>query len=360
VQVYVGRDDDGLARYESRTVRAPNTAAGKRKALQVAGSFFDEVRARSGPPGSVAEHIEAWLTHRSPDWAPGEAERNRRMLADRVLPTLGAIPLDRLSTIDIDRCYSKLWRRGLSAGSIRRTHGFLRSALQQAVKWRKLERNPAATATIPGLRPVAPTRLPEAATIRAVIGAASTGFGVLVRLAVHTGARTGELVALRWHDIDLDDRVARIWQSKTGKWKVLALGAATAAVLTGWRKLVAEQYELAHDRAMPGDWWVFPSPRNPTSAIAATSVSHAWARLRDDAGLSGVPFKALRKTMSTVLLTAGHDLRTVMGRGGWSAAAAAPGDASVLLVHYAQFVTGADRLAAEALDDWVDAAGDAD
>ncbi|MGH9187097.1 MAG: tyrosine-type recombinase/integrase, partial [Acidimicrobiales bacterium] len=288
VQVYAGRHDDGRPRFESRTVHGPHTAPGRRRAEGIARELFDQARRRARPPGSLAEHIDRWIEHRAPDWAPGEAERNRRMLAHRVMPTLGTIPLDRLGTIDIDACYASLRRRGLSAGSIRRTHGFLHSALEQAVKWRLIDDNPAATATVPGQSAVVPTWLPEASAIRAMMATADAWLAMLNRLAVHTGGRTGELVSLRWDGVDLTDQVLRIWQSKTRKWKVLAVGTRTVAELDQWREMVAEQYASLQLSPMPDDWWVFPSPRNPAEHVTATGVSHAWARRRDAARLSGV------------------------------------------------------------------------
>lgn len=356
VQVYGGRGEDGRPRYESRTVHAPNTAAGRRKAERVARELYDQIQHRAGEPGTLGDYLDRWIEHRRDHWPEGEARRNHQTLAGRVLPSLGRISLERLTTLDIDTCYTRLRRRGLSAGSIRRTHALLHAALEQAVKWQLIGVNPAHAATLLRSNPLPPSKLPAPNQLHAVIDSSPPWFGAFVRLGLHTGARTGELARLRWDDIDLDDGVVRLWQGKTRKWKVLALGERTGAVMAGWHQATSQHSLERFGEPMLADWWVFTTPRRPERPVSVSQVGHAWEWRRDQAGLAGVPFKALRKTMATVLLSGGHDLRTVMGRGGWSAAAAGAGSSTVMLTHYAQFVTEADRRAAQTMDAWLDGA----
>jgi integrase len=336
-------------------VHAPNTAAGRRKAETVARDLYDDIQQRSATPGTVADLVNRWVDHRRDDWSDKGFKDTQRLFDLRVLPYIGHIRLERLTTLDIDTCYRRVRRdRGLTASSIRRTHAGLHAALEQAVKWRLVTHNPARYATVPKAAPTPPTGLPRPEDLRAAIAAAKPWFAVYIRLALHTGGRTGELTALRWSDIDLGDRVLRVWQSKTKKWKVLALGDYTAAILTAWRHERAGLHEAVFGRPMPDDWPVFGQPRTPFGKpLSSSGVAHAWERLRTRVpGLSDTPIKALRKAMSTVLLTNGISTRTVMGRGGWSASAANP-EASVLLIHYAQLVSEEDRRAAELLDDWL-------
>ncbi|MGH9119085.1 MAG: tyrosine-type recombinase/integrase [Acidimicrobiales bacterium] len=259
---------------------------------------------------------------------------------------LGSRPLHRLTTEDIDTLYTRLRRQGLAPSTIRRTHILLHSALNQAVKWGQITSNPAHLATLPRVGQPAPRPVPDAARVRAAIAAADPLLAVLLRLAVHTGARRGELVRLRWSDVDVDGGAVSIYQPKTRSPKVLALGPATVDALIEWRHAVAVQYE-AVDGRMPDDWWVFPSPRRWGHHISPNAVTHAWGRLRRQVGLDDQRLHDLRGTMSTTLLTGGHDVRTVQGRGGWTSP-------SMLLSRYAQFVTEADRRAAAAMDDWLD------
>jgi integrase len=260
---------------------------------------------------------------------------------------LGTRPLHKLTTKDIDSLYVRLRRQGLAPSTIKRTHILLHAALNQAVKWGDLQSNPAHLATLPRVGRPAPRPVPDPERTRAAIALAGPPFTMLFRLAIHTGARRGELVGLRWLDIDLVGGAISMYQQKTETPKIVALGPATLSALSEWRDEVATQHE-AVDGPMEDDWWVFPSPRRWGEHISANAVTHVWGRVRRKVGLDGVRLHDLRGTMSTTLLTTGHDVRTVQGRGGWTSP-------TMLLSRYAQFVTEADRRAAAAMDVWLDA-----
>jgi integrase len=346
VQVLAGRDIDGRRRFESRTVHTPNTAKGRREAEAVARNLYDEIQRRGErvPAGSLAELIDNWLATR--DWSAENVEHTQKVLERRVLGVLGARPLHKLTTKDIDTLYVRLRRQGLAPSTIKRTHILLHAALNQAVRWGDLPSNPAHLATLPRVGRPAPRPVPDPERIRAAIALAEPPFAMLLRLAIHTGARRGELVALRWCDIDLVGGAMSVYQSKTDTPKIVALGPSTVAALSDWREIVAAQHE-AVEGPMNDDWWVFPSPRLWGEHISANAVTHTWGRLRHKVGLDGVRLHDLRGTMSTTLLVTGHDVRTVQGRGGWTSP-------MMLLSRYAQFVTEADRRAAAAMDDWLD------
>lgn len=354
VQVYAGRREDGRPQYEYRTVRAPNTAKGRRKAEGVARELYDSIQRRTGDPGTVSDLLYRYIEHRSDDWA-AQLSRNQGMLENHVIPVVGKIDAERLTTEDLDTCYRKMRRAGLSPSYVKRVHGMVHAAFEQALRWRMLDYNPAHAVTLTRIAPPAPTQLPKAATLRSAIAQSPPWFAVYLRLALHTGARTGELVGLKWEDIDLEDGVIRLWQGKTQKWKVLALGDYTAAVLTAWHWAAQRIYESWAGAPMPTNWWVFTLQRQPSRPMTAGAVKRHWERLNSAGAFGPMTLKTLRKTMSTVLDQKGFSLRTIMGRGGWSAAAAtSESGASVLLLHYAQFVREEDRRAAEAMDEWLD------
>ncbi len=329
----------------SRTVHAPNTAAGRRQAERLAASLYDQAYVRRAAAGTLGALIEDWLAFRAPEWPPG-AVRNARYRLDKHVPAdLMARRLAEVDSEALDALYREM-RRTVTPATVRRVHTLLHAALEQAVKWGRLGSNPADRATPPKMRRPKPRPVPDPERVRAAIAAADPWLSVLLRLAVHTGARRGELCALRWSDVDLEVGVVGVDQTKTDTPKVLALGPATVSALRQWREAVAVQHEAVRG-PMPGDWWVFPSVRRWGEPIRPSSVTHAWLRLRSQVGLDGVRLHDLRGTMSTTLLTGGHDVRTVQGRGGWA-------NPQVLLTRYAQFVTEADRRAAQAMDDWLD------
>lgn len=95
-------------------------------------------------------------------------------------------------------------RGGLSARSVVRYHQIIHAALHQAVRWQLLIRNPA-----DAVDPPRPERREivglEPRAIRALFAAADeTPIGSLVRIAILSGMRRGELLGLRWADVDLE------------------------------------------------------------------------------------------------------------------------------------------------------------
>jgi integrase len=149
--------------------------------------------------------------------APSTIASYRKNIRLHIAPALGAVPLNRLTTERIDRLYRDLERggradrrrgEGLSPRTVRYVHTILSAALAAAVKTRRLARNPAADASPPTARQAkAPEMHPwNAAQLRAFLDWSRdhrpnhAPWHVLA----YTGMRRGELLAPRWHDIDLD------------------------------------------------------------------------------------------------------------------------------------------------------------
>lgn len=345
LQVSVGTDSAGRRRYRTQTVTAPNTKAGADVARTALAKLVLEVQAGLHKPterGSVAELVDRWIEARSPDWAPGAAKHTRQVLTRHVLPALGSLPVDKVRPVDIEALYGRL-RGSLSGSSVRRIHNYVRSVFSQAVRWQMIPTNPAAQVEPPKVARAAPHRIPDPAHVRAALDQAPPDLACLLRLAVHTGARRGELVRLRWSDVDLDVGAVLFWQSKTDTYKTVALGGKSQAALESHRRRTREQALAA---GHPVSEWVFPSWRRPGQHITPDYVTHAWAALRDAAGLDGVRLHDLRHTMATHLVATGADIRTVQSRGGWSSP-------TILLGTYAHAVTANDRAAAEAMDEWL-------
>lgn len=108
--------------------------------------------ARTG--ATTGELLERWLAHAKADFSPKTVRETRGYMEWDLLPALGHVALDKLRTEDLDRYYRSLLAHGsrgrpLAPASIRRIHGILRRALQQAVRWGWLAENPAAAASPP-------------------------------------------------------------------------------------------------------------------------------------------------------------------------------------------------------------------
>jgi integrase len=119
--------------------------------------------------------------------------------------------LRRLDTATLDRFYSELRGRGgvggrpMAPATVRQIHAILRRALDQAARWGWIPANPAALASPPrlGSAEIRPPTPEEVSRLLETAYEADPDFAVLLWLAATTGARRGELCALRWGSIDL-------------------------------------------------------------------------------------------------------------------------------------------------------------
>ena len=242
----------------------------------------------------------------------------------------------------------------LSAATVRQIHAILSGAFTAAVRWEWIDRNPAASAKLPKTRPRSPAS-PEPATVATVIATArDLGLDLLALylwLAAVTGARRGELCALRWADIDLDGGVVHVAYSylvragyklrkdtKTHQDRYLAIDPVTVAVLTERQQEVTDV--LADVSAiLEPDAYVFTSDIACGAPWNPDWVTHKVAEVAASASVS-LSIKALRHYTASQLLAGGIDLRNTAARLGHG------GGGATTLRHYADPISEVDRRAA--------------
>jgi integrase len=367
MRVYVGVDAvTGKRRYATRSMRG-----GKREAQRALAEFVTEAhRGRLvRTSATVGELLEAWFDHATRDFSPTTIVETRGFIDRNLAPALGHVPLNRLKAADLDRYYTRLTKSGsksgggLSPATVRRIHGILRRALEQAVRWGWIGVNPAASASpprvaTPELRPPSPA---EVAKILKVVGD-DPEFVVFLQLSSVSGARRSELLALRWTDVDLGLGTMTIRRAivagprgvvekdtKTHSARRVALDARTVDVLREYRQYLADRaascgVALAHNCLM------FASDVAMSRPCYPDSVSRRFRYACRKAGVEGVRLHDLRHYVATRLLSAGVDVRTVAGRLGHR-------NAATTLNVYSHFVPETDREAAEIMSG-LNAAGD--
>jgi integrase len=289
---------------------------------------------RVRPAGdSVHALMEQWFEHKTAQGlSPTTLQLYRGIIDKHIVPSLGRKAVNRVTTLELDNVYATLSSSGVGKVMVHKVHALLHAALKQGVKWQMLASNPAEHATPPPL-PSARTeeKTPTAVEVRTLLAKADAedaDFGMLVRLAATTGARRGELVALRWADVDLDAGVLFVRRAliavkgetfekstKSGKARRVALDASTVAALRQHRIRCAER-SLEAGAPLAEDAFVFsPRPGN-TEPWHPSSVTHRFGKLAKSAGVPKATFHGLRHFHCTALIAGGEDVVTVGARVG--------------------------------------------
>jgi integrase len=176
---------------------------------------------------TVAAFLERWIEHMQGQVSPRSHERYAEIARKNLAPLLGGLALTKLQPANISQAYAKALANGrrdgsggLSARTVTHMHRVLREALQQAVQWQMLARNPADAVKPPKVERKQMSVLDTDATIELIEAARPYRIFVPILLGVLCGLRRGEIAALRWRSVDLDTGqlmvVASIEQTKAG------------------------------------------------------------------------------------------------------------------------------------------------
>jgi integrase len=201
-------------------------SAGKRRQRSLYGKTRGEVRdklldaqrqVKDGiePPKSTSASVflEQWLATLRGRRASSTVATYERTVRLYLAPWLRSRPLVSLRPDDLEKFYRELAKRGVGARTIGKAHATLRAALTYALKTEKAARNVASMIEPPAYAPEKKTVL-DVAQARVLFAALEGHAGeALFGLAVLTQIREGELLALRWSDVDLDARVINIERS---------------------------------------------------------------------------------------------------------------------------------------------------
>lgn len=277
------------------------------------------------PSGDARQTLGAYLLEwlegiRPPELAESTWKRYDEIVRLYLIPDLGLVKLTRLQPQQVQQFYSDLQReRGLSSTTAHHTHAVLHRALEVAMRYGLVARNVCDLVKAPRMREhsIHPLSREEARLYLEVVS--EHRLAALYTLAVATGMRQGELLALHWRDVDLEhgdhgeggrlsvtsnlyvhDRVAVFKAPKTkGSRRQIAFSAQMAEVLRAHR----QRQRL--ERLSAGPSWsehdlVFATevglPLHPGT------VYHQHRRFLVAAGLPVIRFHDLRHTAATLLL----------------------------------------------------------
>jgi integrase len=181
---------------------------------------LDKLRAELKTTGSVAPKdltvghlMEDLLAHPPSSWKSPLTIRGNRDRAAHVIAGLGKVKIARLTVAQVERYLDDLAAKGLSSDTINRCRALLRLAIRRAERDGKIGRNVAALADVPdGTR--RKSRAMTLAQVNMLLAVKLNSFWrAYVTVGLTCGLRPGELLGLRWEDVDVDGGVIRIRKS---------------------------------------------------------------------------------------------------------------------------------------------------
>ena len=330
----IGKTPDGrlwVARYsvvedgatKRRAVYA-KTAAEADKKLREALARRDS-GIRSATKETLGDFLDGWLATVRPKVSPSTFERYADRVRLHIVPALGKRPLARLEADAVDAAYAGMLAK-LSPASVAGVHRTLHRALSDAVRWRKVPTNVAALADPPrAARHEMQTLTEEQAKAFIVSAAEDPRHEALFVLAVTTGMRQGELLGLRWKDVNLDAGWVRVTGTLTRVRRDASAGGPASELTIGVPKTAKSrrQVELTgiavdalrrhraaqvEQRVEVANLWqdndlVFCGPLGQPSHKA--KVDDAYHATLHRAGLPRLRFHDLRHTAATLMLGRG-------------------------------------------------------
>jgi integrase len=309
---------------------------------------------------TLAGFLDRWIEHMEGQVSPRSHERYAEIARKSLVPLLGSLALTKLQPAQISQAYAKALasgRRdgsgGLSARTVTHMHRVLREALQQALRWQMLARNPADAVKPPKVERKQMSVLDTDATARLIEAARGSSLAAPILLGVLCGLRRGEIVALRWRNVDLDrgqlsvvasteqtDAGCREKEPKSGRGRTVALAPLMIEELRGHRLRQAEGL-LALGVRLTDDHHVVA--RTDGQALQPRSLTHAFVKFVRQHGLQ-IRLHDLRHTHATHMLASGVHPKIAQERLGHSSV-------GITLDLYSHVLPGMQAEAVARLDD---------
>ena len=285
---------------------------------------------------------------------PSSHQTYRGYIDNHIKPNIGNIPLEKLTTMDLQRLYRTLLTKGrverieaenqpsgLSAKTVRNINQVISSALDLAVVQKIIPSNPTDACELPKVEHREMQTIPEEQLQAFLTEAKATGVYEMYYIELATGLRRGELLGLKWQDIDWKNGIIKVRRQIARVDGQIV--EAPLKTKNSYRTVTISPQAievLKQQRAKTHDQYVFPSPNG--GPISPDSVNNMLKRVLARAGIPKVRFHDLRHTFATIALQNGVDIKTVSGMLGHFSA-------GFTLDTYAHVTTSAQKEAAQTM-----------
>lgn len=280
---------------------------------------------------TLAAFLERWLTDSAqPSVRPKTHQGYRSIVEHRIVPRIGGVKLSQLTPAVVQNFYVNLATEpldgrasGLSSHSCVNTHRVLRKALEQAVRWGMIHRNPCSLVDAPRAQREEMQTLTAEQVGQLLATTQDERLHGLYAVAVSTGLRLGECLGLKWSDIDFEGRrlfIRRSLQRVSGQGLILTEPKTKKSRRTvklsqqATHALRGHRLRQIEERLAAGSEW------NENDLVFATeigtpldpgAVSRSFKRSLQRHGLPIIRFHDLRHTAASLLLQAGTHVKLV-------------------------------------------------
>ncbi|WP_433943514.1 tyrosine-type recombinase/integrase [Paenibacillus sp. SN-8-1] len=313
-------------------------------------SFVHEWKTKFADKHLSLKSIENYTTH----------------LNNRIIPYFKGVQIDKIKTMHIMRFLDSInirldGKEGVvSSATIVYIYRVLRSIFQRAVEWKVIKESPMIGVKKPKEIPVKDIEVYDEKDVKLLFEALedeSFLFRMLITLAISTGMRRGELIALEWKHVDLNEGTIKVAQSismknegkpviKSPKTKnsirVISLPASTLEMLKRYRVHYLQEKMRILDRWKEHEHeFVFPNAYG--GALYFNRPTKWWREFLDYNGLKKIRFHDLRHTSATLLINQGVHAKIISERLGHA-------DITTTMNVYGHALQTADKIAADKLD----------
>jgi len=275
---------------------------------------------------TVGEFLTHWLdTVAAYRVRPTTLEDYRYTVERQIIPALGSIPVQRLTAAHVQAFYAEKRAAGCGARTVQLCHLRLSQALKQGVRWGTVTRNVCDAVDAPRSKAKPGKTWTPGEARQFLAGTEGDALCPLWSLALTTGARQGELLGVRWQDLDFDRATLTIRQAvavhkgrviiqepkSRAALRTIALPVESVAALRAHRVRQATA-RLATADAYADHDLVFATALG--TPVHPSNVLRAFYRLIERTGVPRITFHGLRHTHATWLIANGTPITTVSER----------------------------------------------